>query len=88
MARSDESGARSDPTGAAGSGQLVPGDGGLTSFSALKPAALDALRYRAEDVARSLTKTVIQEVSAGTLIEMVRPELSIHPDPPRPSFRG
>ncbi len=36
---------------------------GLRDFHALKPSCLEALRYRAEDVGRSLTKTVIQEVS-------------------------
>ncbi|KAK9849492.1 hypothetical protein WJX84_000973 [Apatococcus fuscideae] len=52
--------------GAMPSGGLASQEG-LGPFSTLKPAALDALRYRAEDVARSLTKTVIQEARAKEL---------------------
>jgi hypothetical protein len=35
----------------------------LQPFTRLTKAATEALRYRAEDVARSLTKSVIKEVS-------------------------
>ena len=35
----------------------------LQPFPRITRAAIEALRYRAEDIARSLTKTVIKEVS-------------------------
>ena len=36
--------------------------GALRPFPRITRAATEALRYRAEDIARSLTKTVIKEV--------------------------
>lgn len=58
------------PTAATQNGAAAPaaGDGedepapALKLFTRLTKAALEALRYRAEDVARSLTRTVIKEV--------------------------
>ena len=44
---------------------------GMEAFRALKPAAMDALRYRAEDVARSLTRTpgaVLADLAGGSLV--------------------
>ena len=40
---------------------------GLPAFPRLEKATVDALRYRAEDVARSLTSKVIKEVSSFSL---------------------
>ena len=37
----------------------------LQPFPRITRAAIEALRYRAEDIARSLTKTVIKEVSSN-----------------------
>ena len=37
-------------------------EGGLQPFPMLTKASVEALRYRAEDIARSLTKTVVKEV--------------------------
>lgn len=42
--------------------QEAAAEGGLQPFPMLTKAAVEALRYRAEDIARSLTKTVIKEV--------------------------
>ena len=64
--------AEARPTGASQDG-AAPGDGeggeqggspapALQLFTRLTPAAIEALRYRGEDIARSLTKTVIREV--------------------------
>lgn len=41
--------------------------GGLRDFARLAPAAVEALRYRAEDVVRSLTGRVVQEARAKEL---------------------
>lgn len=43
--------------------QEGPSEGGLQPFPMLTKTSVEALRYRAEDIARSLTKTVIKEVS-------------------------
>lgn len=41
---------------------------GLPSYPRLTKEAINALRYRGEDVARSLTKTVIKEVGSCSLL--------------------
>lgn len=37
---------------------------GMQPFTRLTKAAVEALRYRAEDIARSITKSVVKEVRA------------------------
>mmetsp|Transcript_21210 Transcript_21210/g.63839 ORF Transcript_21210/g.63839 Transcript_21210/m.63839 type:complete len:639 (-) Transcript_21210:2475-4391(-) len=61
------------------------GDGGglqpaLQPFTRLTPAAIEALRYRGEDIARSLTKAVVKEARAKELrLELLNSErLSAH----------
>ena len=62
-AAGDDSGSSSDEEqeGAARRG----GGGGLQPHQRLTKAAVEGLRYRAEDVARSITKNVIKEVRAA-----------------------
>lgn len=52
-----------------GQGAEPPGEaaGTLKDFQRLKPEAIQALRYRAEDVLRSLTKAVVREARAKDL---------------------
>jgi ATP-dependent RNA helicase DDX56/DBP9 len=62
-ADTDDGGATERPAaGADGSAQ----PGGLQPLARLTKAAVEALRYRAEDVARTLTKTMVKEVRART----------------------
>ena len=49
------------PAAADAAGELA--EPALRPFTRLTKAATEALRYRAEDVARSLTKSVIKEVT-------------------------
>ena len=62
----DASGSDSDDEAAPGGGKAGKrgggGSGGLRTHDRLTKAAVEALRYRAEDVARSITRNVIKEV--------------------------
>ena len=51
---------------AAGTGEAEDAESasGMQPFARLTKAAVEALRYRGEDIARSITKTVVKEVSA------------------------
>lgn len=66
-AAADSGSSSSDEDEAGGSGaarrQRRGGAGGLQPHGRLTKAAVEGLRYRAEDVARSITKNVIKEVS-------------------------
>ncbi|PSC74391.1 DEAD-box ATP-dependent RNA helicase 16 [Micractinium conductrix] len=67
----DASGSDSDDEAAPGGGKAGKrgggGSGGLRTHDRLTKAAVEALRYRAEDVARSITRNVIKEARAKEL---------------------
>ena len=63
-------------TGADGSAQ-----GGLRPVERLTKASIEGLRYRAEDIARSLTKSAIKEVGCVFAGVFARPALSCEPFP-------
>lgn len=56
---SDDSDSEDEEGGGSGSGGAAAG---LQRYQRLTKAAVEGLRYRAEDVARSITKNVIKEV--------------------------
>lgn len=51
----------------------------LKPFKRLTKAAVEALRYRAEDVARSLTKAVVKEVISSSLYSITPECRPLHP---------
>ena len=51
------------PTGAANTSEGATDGAYIKPFVALTTASVEALRYRGEDIARSLTKTVVKEVN-------------------------
>lgn len=62
---SDSSDSEDEGEGGGGGG----GTAGLQRYQRLTKAAVEGLRYRAEDVARSITKNVIKEVSLRGLVK-------------------
>jgi hypothetical protein len=50
-----------------GEEEFGPAPAGFEPFTKLQPRALEALRYRGEDIARSLTKQAVREVWAIVL---------------------
>lgn len=61
----DDSSSDDEEGAAGGSGRGGGGVGGLQPHQRITKAAVEGLRYRAEDVARSITKNVIKEVRPG-----------------------
>ena len=58
-----QQGAERGPPGDAGAASAAAAPG-LAPFGRLTRAAVEALRYRAEDIARSLTRSAVKEVRA------------------------
>ena len=56
-----QQGAEWDPPGVSGAAGAAAAPG-LAPFGRLTHAAVEALRYRAEDIARSLTRSAVKEV--------------------------
>lgn len=50
---------------------------GMRPFAGLSKAAVEALRYRGEDIARSITKSVVKEVSSSFIHPLMHAVLQL-----------